>query len=355
MPVLFWANNGEDIPFDVFAASFFMISRYEEYLPQQKDKFDRIIAENSNAYIHNFLHISVVDHWALILRKEIEKLYPSLIFPVRKFTYIPTIDVDIAYAYKFRNHIRLTGATVRSIIKGDFKDNHRRYRTLLRNDRDPYDTFDIITDLCYEYGFDPTFFFLLGRYGRFDKNISADTIELHGLIKKIHIKYKVGIHPSYGSNLNDNLLQNEINILEKITGQAVTKSRQHFLKIKLPETYQKLIACGIREDYTMGYASQVGFRAGTSTPFQFYDLSTEKETFLKVYPFQVMDGTLNQYLGLTPNEAISIIVKIINEIKLVNGTFISLWHNESLSEIREWIGWREVYYSMTKQAISICP
>jgi hypothetical protein len=63
----------------------------------------------------------------------------------------------------------------------------------------------------------------------------------------------------------------------------------------------------------------------------FYDLSKEEETELKIFPFQIMDATLNKYLKLSENEAISNIEKIVNKVKEVNGTFISLWHNESLS------------------------
>lgn len=96
----------------------------------------------------------------------------------------------------------------------------------------------------------------------------------------------------------------------------------------------------------MGYASLPGFRAGTCTPFPFYDLTSEKETSLRIFPFQVMDGTLNQYMKLSPDEALEECKKLIDEVKKVNGTFISLWHNESLSEMREWKQWRNVYYKL---------
>jgi hypothetical protein len=196
----------------------------------------------------------------------------------------------------------------------------------------------------------PVFFFQVGRYGRYDKNIAPSSPAMRKLIQKIASEYPLGIHPSYQSNENTDLLRDEIATLNGIINKPVTRSRQHFLKLSFPETYQRLISFGITDDYTMGYANLPGFRAGTCTPFPFYDLSMEQETALIIHPFQVMDGTLNQYLKLSPLEAIDYISKINAEVRKVNGTFVSLWHNESLSEMREWTGWQDVFYALTKTA-----
>jgi hypothetical protein len=102
----------------------------------------------------------------------------------------------------------------------------------------------------------------------------------------------------------------------------------------------------------MGYASQLGFRAGTCTPFFWYDLQLEKQTHLKIHPFAVMDVTLKQYLQLNPDEAIVKIEELLLAIKLVDGTFCSLWHNESLSDFGKWKGWRVVYETMLKSTFN---
>ena len=106
---------------------------------------------------------------------------------------------------------------------------------------------------------------------------------------------------------------------------------------------------GIKEDYSMGYASYPGFRAGTSSPFNFYDLAAEYETDLVIFPFAVMDVTLRQYLSLTPQEALDRIKNILQQVKQVEGTFLSLWHNESLSGQGIWKGWREVFEGMIEE------
>ena len=350
IPILFPVSETSSIPFDPFAAAFFMITRYEEYWPQPLDKFGRVLARSSMAYQHGFLEIPVVDHWTLMLQHLVESHYPSFHFPKRNYQYTPTFDVDIAFAYCHRSLWRTAAATIKSILYQRFDDVHERFQVILNNHPDPYDIFSWLHDFSVQHKISPLYFFQVGRYGRYDKNISPTFPAMKKLIRQTASHYQIGIHPSFQSNANKKLINEEITTLENIIGKQITRSRQHFLKIRFPETYQHLISCGITDDYTMGYASRPGFRAGTCTPFRFYDLSTETETGLNIHPFQIMDGTLNQYMHLSPLEAIDCISRINNEVRKVNGTFISLWHNESLSEMHEWSGWQDVFLGLIKIA-----
>ncbi|MFP4041901.1 MAG: hypothetical protein ACLFT6_03975, partial [Bacteroidales bacterium] len=60
------------------------------------------------------------------------------------------------------------------------------------------------------------------------------------------------------------------------------------------------------------------------------------------------DTTLNRQKGLSTNEAISLIENMIEKIKKVDGTFISIWHNEALSDHGLWKGWENVYREMLR-------
>ena len=191
---------------------------------------------------------------------------------------------------------------------------------------------------------------LLGEYGVNDKNVPPDSKKLRSLIKSLADYSEVGIHPSYGSNKNKNKFKKETIILNKILKREVTQSRQHFLILKLPSTYRNLIDLDIKDDYTMGYALQVGFRASICSPYYFYDLDMELSTSLVIHPFAVMDATLKYYMKVAPEEAMNYIKPLIEEVKAVNGTFISLWHNESLSENKLWLGWKKVYEQMVEMA-----
>ena len=93
----------------------------------------------------------------------------------------------------------------------------------------------------------------------------------------------------------------------------------------------------------MGYADEPGFRAGIARPFPFYDLSQEKKTVLTIVPFQVMDGTLRQYLHLSPDAAMAVIRSLISATRRSGGLFVSVWHNTSLTELNGWEGWRKVF------------
>jgi hypothetical protein len=189
-------------------------------------------------------------------------------------------------------------------------------------------------------------FFLTAGYGKYDKGIDPSLEEFKKIVNDVSFFSFIGIHPSWESNKKSGLFGQELNTLSCIAGKSIIRSRQHYLILEFPRTYQQLSAMGINEDYSMGYPSQTGFRAGTCTPFHFYDLQKEAETSLVIYPFQVMDRTLKDYMKLKPAQAIHKINEIIGEVRAVNGTFISIWHNDTFSDAGEWIGWLEVYENL---------
>jgi hypothetical protein len=215
---------------------------------------------------------------------------------------------------------------------------------------DPYDTYEELFSIHNRYKIPAIFFFLLGDYAENDKNISPSIKGFQSLIKYIADYSDTGIHPSFASNEDAGLIEKEKRRLQKITRREITKSRQHFLMLKFPQTYRTLIENDITDDYTMGFTEDVGFRAGTCSTFLFYDLEREVTTKLRVHPFAVMDATLQYYMKLKPEEGLLVINSLIEEVKKVNGTFTSLWHNESLSNFFPWEGWQHVYEEMVKKA-----
>ena len=189
----------------------------------------------------------------------------------------------------------------------------------------------------------------MGEYGKFDKNPSAKNKNFQALIKGISEKAIVGLHPSYASNSNKNLISTEKNKLEKIIQKQITASRQHYLKLQLPFTYNNLINSNITEDYTIGYSANYGFRAGTCNSFLFFNLINNETTILRLFPFSYMDATLNNYLNLNLEEAKKTISKLVKAVYKYNGVFIALWHNSTLCNCAEWKGWREVFEHTLKE------
>ncbi|MDX2443366.1 MAG: polysaccharide deacetylase family protein [Bacteroidales bacterium] len=347
LPVLFKMGPEPDMPFDPFAATFFLISRYEEYLDFKQDELGRFPSENSVAYKNDFLDTPVVDIWATRLKNMLRIRYPELIFKEKKYEFISTIDIDQAWAYLHKGILRNLFGGIKYTLKGEFNDVVKRTQTLLGARKDPFDNFEYIANKQQEVN--SRYFIQVGKPGKFDKNHSGENRAMRKLISSLAEHNEVGIHPSVRSCLRGEL-PSEIELLSSITGKKIVKSRQHYLNLRFPKTYKGLLQNGIREDYSMGYPYKPGFRAGTATPFYFYDLGEEKATNLKVYPFQVMDSCLNNNLKLSPDEAMEMIREYILKVKKVNGTFISIWHNSSFSDELEWKGWVEVFDNMLETA-----
>ncbi|MCF6222533.1 MAG: polysaccharide deacetylase family protein [Flavobacteriaceae bacterium] len=353
VPCFFQTGSENNIPCDFFAASFYLISRYEEYLPHVKDEFERFPAAESLAFQHKFLDKPVIDIWVYKFKEILLEKFPDQINEIvkgeRRFNYISTIDVDIAFSYKHKGFIRTVGGALNDLVNLKIQNILYRFLVIFNIKKDPFDTFDELISLQKKYNINTLFFFLLSEYTTYDKNISSGNINYKLLIKNIADYTDVGIHPSYFSMKKDLKIKKEKMRLEEIVNFPIEKSRQHYLRMELPETYQYLVDLEIKEDYTMGYASHYGFRAGTCTPFYFYDLDFEIQTPLKIFPFAAMDGTLKDYLNFTPKKSFNVIMELAKEVKKVDGTLITLFHNESVSGYGQWRGWNKLYERMLQE------
>ena len=339
------------LPFDPFAAAFYLVTRYEEYLPYMRDRFGRFEAAESFAGRKEFLRKPVVNIWAQKIKDILTKRFPELSFEKRHYQFIPTIDIDSAYAYKHKGAVRTVGGIVSALSRFEFREILDRIKVILGLRKDPFDTYNYQLWLQKRYQLQPIYFILLADYGSLDKNLPVTSRHFQVLIKSLADYAQVGIHPSVASNESFSKLKIEIDRLNRILNREITQSRQHFLRLNFPTTYRNLIQLDITDDYAMGYASAPGFRAGICDPFYFYDLDMETVTKLLIHPFQVMEGALKDYMYKTTEQSLAIIKLLIDEVKAVDGTFISLWHNESLSDQKRWEGWRHVYEEMIAYAV----
>lgn len=349
-PVFFETAKEQDVPFDIFSAIFFLITRMEEYSSTKKDKHGRFIYTESAAFKHNFLQIPIVDIWCYKLVEVLKSKFAGMPDVNRKYRHISSIDVDNAYAFRFKGFARHVMGTIKSLSKFDLKSITFRYKVLLGLAKDPYDTYEFIQQHQDELADDSIYFFPVGDRSNYDRQLSYSNKGYQQLIRDINNKNKTGLHLSYAQGDDSNGVEKEMNRLFLVTGTNVNKNRYHFLRFNMPCSYQQLVKNQITEEYSMGYAGAIGFRSGTCTPFLFYNLTIEQVTPLRVFSFQVMDATLNNYLELSPELAMRQIAALIDQVKKVDGTFISLWHNENLSDTGKWKGWRKVFTFMMKQA-----
>ena len=338
------------LPFDIFAASFYLVTRYEEYFPFEPDRFGRFRVHDSLAYKAGFLEVPLVNIWAGWLKKRLAEQFPGLAFKQRNFHFLPTIDIDHAYAFRLRKLFRTLGGLGRSVLHGNFRQTALRMRVLTGKAKDPFDTYDQMNQLHATYGLSPIFFILFADYGGKDNNVSLVSREFQELLLQLDEIGTVGVHPSMASNRDHHLLETELFGLSNFLGREITYSRQHFLKLSFPKTYRTLIRMGITDDFSMGYSSAPGFRAGIAIPYRFFDLKKNDETGLTIHPVTLMDVTLRDHNRLSPDDALEKIETLIRTIRSVQGKFIPIWHNESLSETGRWRGWKRVYEEMLHYA-----
>ncbi|GAC1417199.1 MAG: hypothetical protein NVS9B7_19300 [Flavisolibacter sp.] len=339
----FFKTEG-DVGFDLWAAIFFLLTRYEEYLPFEKDFYGRYGHQNSLAYRENFLHLPLVNIWLEDFRKLLSGRNSVFETAKNKFSFCPTYDIDIAWAYRNKGFIKNMGAIVQLFFKGHWKDMEERILVLQDKKMDPYEAYPWMEALHSRYHLHPIYFFLMARSrGKYDKNTAVDARDFKALIKGISAKYRVGLHPSWASVDRKSFLVREKQLLENYCGQKVMRARQHYIRIELPGSYQKLIALGFSQDYSMGYGDINGFRASISTPFHWYDLQKDQLTNLLIYPFCFMDTNAFFEQNYTVQQAEEELMEFKKIIYAVHGTMITIWHNNFLGEVEALKGWKEIY------------
>ncbi len=341
LPVFFQSSG--DLPFDLFSAIFFLLSRAEEYANPKRDSHGRFRAEYS-VFKDDIIARPLIDEWLLTF-KALHLKDRDLAFSERNFQWINTYDIDVAYAFKYRPLSRKIAATLKNLVNGDFYSIKKRFGVLLNGEADPFDTYDFQEEVSRDYPNRTIYFFLLGNKSKNDRNLSASSKGMKALIRKVSSYAEVGIHPTYVSVDKPELLSKEIGRLSSTLKNAVDKSRQHFLRFYLPQTYRNLIKNGILEEYSMGYADYPGFRSGTCTPHYFFDLKKHEATNLKIFPLAVMDATLRDYQFLDSKIAAETLKDLVLKVKTVGGVFVSLWHNDTLQDIPDNF-WQQLYLEM---------
>jgi hypothetical protein len=328
--------------FDLFSALFFLLTRYEEYGAPAKDAYGRYDYKNSVAYKEGFLYQPLVNTWLEDFRKVLQLPTSNLQLPTSNFQ--PTYDIDIAWSYKNKEAWINRGGMVKALLRGDLKGVKERRAVLEGRAPDPYDSYSYLDQLHQQYRLRPIYFIHVGqKRNRYDKNIKTGNPGFRKLIQSLAAKYRIGLHPSWASNSEPHLLATEKGVLEEMIGQPVTLSRQHYIQWELPQTFRRLLALGITDDYSMGYGSINGFRASIATPYYWYDLEREEQTALRLHPFAFMDANAFFEQQQTAEQSLKELLIYHNAIREVNGELLTIWHNTFLGTDTMFRGWREVY------------
>ncbi|MEX0313487.1 MAG: polysaccharide deacetylase family protein, partial [Allomuricauda sp.] len=346
IPCFFSCGERSSIPYDVFSASFYLLSRYEEYLPHVKDSVGRFPAKESIAYQHDFLDLPVVDLWTQKLFKILKERFPDIQTKKKKYLFTPIINVTTSHCYALRGFMRSLGGFLLDLGKFKFAAMWRRLSVLFRFKKDPYDNFYELIEIHKKFPIKTMFFFQMAKYSAHDKNVSPNNNRFRYLIKSVADYSAVSLSTSFLSSTDKYVLKEEKRTLTDLINRPVTYSRLRYNRVNVPNTYRNLIETEFTDDFSMGYTHEIGFRAGTCTPFYFYDINMEVRHPLKVHPFAIHDYALANFES--KDEVFEVMDKVYRQIKQVNGNLIAIFSNELLGTNHK-INWMDLYQSFLKR------
>lgn len=336
--------------FDMFAAIFYLIALEEEYTIPDRDEHGRTAADELLLVRSRASDFPIVDQWVLRLAEQLRTVFAALPLPERQYRHVLTVDLDNGLKYAARPWHRAMGASAKELVAGRAKSFFERWNVRMGRTEDPYATY--VDRLAGSRGqVDRMIAFVLTRgEGRFDHAARIDHPVFAALLKRVYRFAEIGLHPSYESSRNEDLIGRERERLGKVIGRTIQVSRQHFLRWRMPGTFRALIANGFTEDHSVGFSDRIGFRAGTCTPFPWYDLERDEETALMLYPFAVMDSALANRTGEGLQKAIGEMTRVSDAVREVQGTFVSVWHDRFLSGHEEFQGGPEAMCELVDHA-----
>jgi hypothetical protein len=350
----FFKQTDGDIPFDVFAASFYLLTLYEEYIPECLDHHDRFRHEEALSFRKGFLETPLVDRWAYLLKSELEaRGHDTSSFQLRKYRVISTFDIDHPYLYLNKGLIRNIGGAVRDLLRGKITHILHRALVLLHLRPDPFfQAIRWIDAIHKHYHRFYYLFVLVAGKTPYDRKVIYPQRRFYKYIRQLQ-SIAIGLHPSYLTLRNLNLLMEEKSKIEHILRGKVTLNRQHFLRMQIPETFQELNLAGFQEDFTLAFAHAPGFRSGTAIPHFFYDVEQEMETELLLHPTIVMDSTFIFHRHTSPEDALQKMKDLIDACKKSGGDYVSIWHNSNLAGTEKENPWRNVFIHSFEYALSL--
>ncbi len=340
VPCFFRTGERSSLPFDIFSASFYLLSRYEEYLPHVKDIHGRFPPADSTASKNQFLHIPVVDIWVKKMVGLLKQRFPELTYRESNYEFTPIIDVTSSHCYAHRGFIRSIAGLTLDLGRLKFKRVAERIGVWFHPSKDPYNNYDWLVRLHKQYKVKSMFFFQFAEYSTYDKNVSPNNNRFRHLIKSVSDYSTVALSASYSSFRNIELLMAEKKKLADVINKPITSTRLRYNRVDIPQTYRCLVEAEFGNDYTMGYTHETGFRAGTCSPYYFYDIPLELQQPIKIHPFAIHDYALIN--GRSEQQILERLDQLYEKVKGVNGHMILIFSNELLGGHHR-VNWKDLY------------
>ncbi len=358
MPIIFGDNSFSTetttilCGIDIFASSFFMLTRWEEYVNTKRDEHDRSPASESLAFKNNFLDRPIVNEYVEMLWNMLSHLGINQMRKTKCYEFIVTHDVDDILMYRsYKDLIRRIGGDIvhRKSVSLALKTIKEYIGTITGLSQDPYDTFDWIMDQSERAGVKSHFFFMAEGQTKHDNRYSSGSPFVRKLVKKIKNRgHYIGIHSSYNTYKDISQFKKEKSELEKNLDANISFGRAHYLRFEVPTTWQIWEDNGMQWDSSVGYANKEGFRCGTGDEFSVFNILTQKKLHLKERPLVVMESSMNTHADITPEKMENLIKNLTHKAKKYKGRFVFLWHNSNFNT-KEWEEYRHVYQNILEE------
>lgn len=326
---------------DILASTFFLITRYEEYIrPEERDCYGRFPGKQSLPYRAGFLHRPIVEEYGELLRNWLRQAGLPVDEPekgIRK-VYL-THDVDRPWKINSKLH-NLLSAGKDLVVRRDYISAWQKAAPCFEKDTDAR-AFDWLKEqdgmALQKLGREKckVIYFLLCADGKspHDHPYSQKTARTKRLVGRLRRDAQIGLHTCFYSGEHPENLARDLQVFRKITGQSPTQNRYHYLTCREPGDLRILLDGGITDDYTFAYADVAGFRLGTCRPVRWIDAENMEVTELILHPMTIMECTLDvkEYMNLDEDGAIAYSCALIDQIYAHSGEVVLLWHNTTVA------------------------
>ncbi len=328
---------------DIFASTFFMVARMEEYLTGKRDEHERFQGKDSIAFKYDFLQRPVVNEYAELLWNVLLSLgYDESNRREDEYKVIPTHDVDKVY---FKLNLW-------NILGDLFIDRNlsRAVKRISLPKKNYWDTFSWLMDQSEKHNTKSIFYFIPDSQHKLDNRYSLKDKFVQEKINEIKTRgHLIGIHPGYETMKDETEFLRQKRTLEEAVGFEVTLSRQHYLRFDIEQTGQILEQLKIQFDSSLGFSDKIGFRCGTSSNFPLFDLKERRKLNVIESPLVIMETILRD--RRRSRESAQKSIEIFENYKAICKKYriplTILFHNNSFDPIR-WDGWKEVYENILR-------
>ena len=322
-------DNTVTIGLDVFASTFFMLTRWEESLLGREEKGD---CDESLLFCvkHRIHQRPVVNEYADLLR---QLLPTGISSQTRKYEVVLSHDVDgfltPTWPRIFLDFIKQTisGApknTVRHLTWQD-KINYKKAFPIA------FSQFDLYTALTEKYNISEWFYFKVCSKGEAEATYLYDNKEIVNVINRLKAKHNskivLGFHPSQNVFDNKEQWNREVSRIAGLLKGKPTIGRNHHLLYnhailrqweQMSEQPMLLSNCVFHKN--------LGFRSGVCVPYHIFDLYQRRMMDLVEYPCQIMDSAIRLHKYESEEALWDDIHLIANWAKRYDGLLVLTWH-----------------------------